>query len=336
MIATPNINSEIFRCPNCLGELVEGTCSPCNTRYRQTLGILDLRWPQSGPTDAHEEAFIEKFVERYPVATFAELVALRFQSSNLPEEILATYQQYAANPQARSQQMLDMFEERVNEKFDRNSANVALDLGCGVGASSIALASQFERVVGIDVDLISLILARKFLEEQGVTNVVLVQAYAQNIPLLDDFVDYAIAQNVLEHLFDVQTALQEMQRILTVGGCFCGDSRNRYDLLLSEPHTKLRWVGFWPRRWQGWYVWQFRKMKYEHTKLLSLLELKRFAKIAFGKSAHVIFPMSAAYGRSAKWDKIIRFIERIPLINWLFLLFFPSHLLVAQRESGLS
>jgi ubiquinone/menaquinone biosynthesis C-methylase UbiE len=223
-----------------------------------------------------------------------------------------------------------MFQKRVLERFTILGTRVALDIGCGVGGSSQILSNQFEWVIGVDIDLISLILAQKYIEEQGTTNVLLVCAYAQKLPVPDRIVDYAIAQNVLEHLFDVETALGEVNRILRVGGCFCGDSRNRYDLFFLEPHVKLRWVGFWPRKWQAWYVWQFRQTTYEHTQLLSLLELKRCTRAIFGKSAVVTFPYSAAYNRPAKWDRIIMTIEKIPLFKWLALLIFPSHLLIAQ------
>jgi len=323
-------NSDILRCPRCQGKLDGEKCTQCNTQYDQTLGILDLRWPKPTQTNPKAATLISKIVENYPTATFQELVALRFQSSKLSSKIRADYQNYATNPQIRSQQMLNMFWEKVVAKFDKPAPHVALDLGCGVGASSAMLSHQFETVIGVDVDIISLLLAHKYFEEQEVTNVILVQAYAQALPLRDVFVNYAIAQNVLEHLFDVETALRELRRVLTVGGCFCGDSRNRFDLFLQEPHAKLRWVGFWPRRWQAWYVWQYRRMNYDHTRLLSLPELKRFAHRVFGASAFVVFPDSAAYGRSAKWDMPINVIERIPLIRWLFLFFFPSYLLISQ------
>jgi len=326
--------SEIFRCPRCRGKLSDETCTQCLTLYEQTLGILDLRWPRPDSTNRAENALLSKLIEQYPTATFQEMIAIRFQNSNLPSEIRMQYKDYSGSPLIRSQQMLNMFQERLAERFTVPKFDVVLDLGCGVGASSLLLSSRFAQVVGIDVDLISLILARKFLEEQGVVNVVLAQAYAQRLPLPDGVVDYVVAQNVLEHLFDVETALQELRRVLTRGGCFAADSRNRFDLVWLEPHVKLRWVGFWPRRWQAWYVWQLRGVKYDHTQLLSLPELKRNARRVFGGTVFVGFPLGAAYGRSTKWDTLIRLLERIPLLRSLGLFFFPSHLLVVQVQPG--
>lgn len=199
-------NSNLLCCPHCHGALRSGTCTQCQTRYEETLGILDLRWPRPKPMSQAERALLFKLIDNYHKVGFSELVAMRFQNSQLPADIQQEYEEYAQNPISRSQKMLDMFRKRFIELFSLPEFGVALDIGCGIGASSFLLASQFDQVVGIDVDLISLILARKFLEEQGVNNVVLAQAYAQKIPLPDESVHYAAAQNVVEHLFDVESA----------------------------------------------------------------------------------------------------------------------------------
>jgi SAM-dependent methyltransferase len=150
--------------------------------------------------------------------------------------------------------------------------------------------------------------------------------------LPDDVVDYAVGQNVIEHLFEVEPVFYELQRVLKRNGCFCGDSRNRFDLFLPEPHAQLRWVGLWPRRLQARYVWQRRQMPYDSTHLLSLWELKRFSRRAFGDSGQIVFPLSAAYGRSAKWDKLFQTIARVPILRSLLLAVFPSHLLIARAR----
>lgn len=319
----------ILRCPNCLSALADNSCTECATAFNQVLGILDLRWPQV--TYSYSETTqIEQMVKSYNTVSFSELVAIRFQGSDLPYEIRMDYERYAANPNIRSRKMLNMFWQKVTQYYPEPQNDVALDLGCGVGASSKILATQFEYVVGVDVDIISLILAKKYLEENGVDNVLLIQAYAQKLPLRNRFVTYTMAQNVLEHLFEVEVALREVKRVMRVSGCFCGDSRNRYDLLFKEPHAKLRWVGFWPRRRQAWYVKRFRQITYDHTHLLSLTELKRFAQNVFGSSITISFPSGAAYDRSDKWDRLINVLGRVPIINWLALFFFPSHLLLAQ------
>jgi SAM-dependent methyltransferase len=150
-------------------------------------------------------------------------------------------------------------------------------------------------------------------------------------------VDYAIAQNVIEHLMDVKPAFHETRRVLKQGGCFCGDSRNRYDLFFPEPHVKLRWVGLFPRRLQSWYVRTVKNVSYEdaRARLLSWWELRRYGRQVFGRSARVVPPLVSAYGQSPSLDKWIERIECVPILREVMLLFFPSHLLLAQSNEPL-
>jgi ubiquinone/menaquinone biosynthesis C-methylase UbiE len=158
-----------------------------------------------------------------------------------------------------------------------------------------------------------LLLAKKSLEELEIQNVILVQANAQRVPIQNGCIDYTVAQNVIEHLIDVKPALYEIRRVLKQGGCFCGDSRNRYDLFFPEPHVKLRWVGLFPRKLQAWYVRKLKHVTYAdaHACLLSWWELRRNARQVFGRSAHVVFPRVSVFGQSPYWD---RWIERVEAI----------------------
>jgi SAM-dependent methyltransferase len=323
-----------WRCPACGGLLAENVCADCQQLFPQTLGIPDLRWPRPDAPNEAEAKLVELILANYEKLSFLELTSLWFQTAaeqvELPEAIRNSMEAYHHSLQARGRQMVSMFRQQTETYFALPGQKLALDIGCGVGASSLALAQQFDEVVGIDPYLPSLLIARKFLEEHGIGNIALAQAYAQHLPLAANSVDYAVGQNVIEHLFTVEMAFREIARVLRPGGCFCGDSRNRFDLFLPEPHAQLRWVGLWPRRWQPWYVWRWRRMVYKGAYLLSLSQLRRYAQRAFGPTTKVVFPLSAAYGRSARWDKVLAMIGRIPLLSTLLLSIFPSHLLVAQ------
>ncbi len=319
-------------CPSCRGQLTDGQCTTCGETYSATLGILDLRWPRPVATDPRQAALVSEVLARYSIATFEELAGLQFRDSEVPERLLSVYRGYRAGLQERGHHMMHMFRQRLSTYYSLPGQTLALDVGCGVGAGITALAQEFEWVVGLDPFLPNLLLARKFFQKHGVGNVVLVQAYAQHIPLCDDGVDYAVAQNVIEHLFDVEPVFHELRRVLRPRGCFCGDSRNRFDLFCPEPHARLRWVGFLPRRLQPWYVRKLRNVSYSSTHLLSLCELQRFARRAFGRSARAVFPSVSAYGQSSHWDWLIELVERIPVIRTAILAVFPSHLLLAQAE----
>lgn len=315
--------SEYLRCPYCRGHLVDGKCVTCRKIFRNTLGILDLRWSPPGIT-LEQEKIVSEMCNRYATATFEDLIRLRFERIDIPER------RRVSSLLKRGRQMMDMFQNRLLEHYILPGKNLALDIGCGFGLSSIALSQEFKWIVGLDPSLPNLLLARKFFEEQKIENVVLIQAYAQKIPLCSKCIDYAVALNVIEHLIQVESAFYEVRRVLRNGGCFCGDSRNRFDLFLPEPHVKLRWVGLFPRKLQPWYVRKFTNVAYSGIYLLSLFELRQYGHQAFGNSMRIVFPIISAYGRSSKWDKLIELVEHIPIINTAILVIFPSHLLLAS------
>jgi ubiquinone/menaquinone biosynthesis C-methylase UbiE len=334
MITPSHLADVKLQCPACHSQLTDTVCQHCGELFSQTMGILDLRWPRPTTSDPHEDQLIVRLLDEFATASFVDLTALWLRETAvehaIPQNIVSFVEAYHTDLQQRGKQMVEMFNKQRAQLYSLPNQQLALDIGCGVGASSVALASQFNVVIGLDPSLPSLLMACKFLAEQNIDNVLLIQSYAQHIPLPNDAVDYAVGQNVIEHLFDVEPAFHELQRILKPNGCFCGDSRNRFDLFLPEPHAQLRWVGLWPRRLQARYVWRWRRMPYASTHLLSLWELKRFAHRAFGNSTQVVFPLSSAYGRSAKWDKFIQTIARIPILSSLLLSIFPSHLLIAK------
>ncbi len=329
-----------LRCPQCHHPFEPGRCAFCGTQFQETLGIWDLRHPLDTAGHGRGAPIVQELVKHYDTSSFQALTDLLRRSR---------FQDYTADVldhmQARSEGLYDlgrqrasMFQDRLAQHFALPNTRVALDLGCGYGTTSAPLAQQFSTVFGIDIDLSVLILARKYLEEQNITNVVLLQANACNLPLRAGHVDYVMAHNVIEHLFDVKPVLQEVRRVLSPGGCFCGDSRNRYDLAFPEPHVRVRWVGFVPRKFQSAYVWWRKGVNYEdmHAHLLSWWELRRHAREAFGRSMRIVLPSASAYGQSARYDRWLSHLERQPGLRTAILWVFPSHLLVAQAQENTS
>lgn len=319
-----------LQCPVCQAQLNNNKCISCNRVYPETAGIIDLRWPLT-EASKQEKALNSQLLEHFSQATFSDLIEQRFRQTSAPTEFLELYRNYQSSMYDRGYSMIKMFRERLENFFAVPESFLALDLGCGVGSSSAVLAKQFEWVIAIDPSLSDLILAKKYFEENEITNVILVQAFAQKIPIKSNSISLATSTNVIEHLFDVQTAFAELYRVLKERGCFCGDSRNRFDLVFPEPHAQLHWVGFWPRRLQPWYVKKFRNISYTSAYLLSWFELRNYAKIVFGKSYRLIMPFVSAYGQSSKFDKIVKALEKVPILRTLAMIFFPSHLLIAQK-----
>jgi len=95
-----------------------------------------------------------------------------------------------------------------------------LDLGCGWGTVSFALAPMVDSVVGVDFSAKSVDLCRKGARELGLRNVDFVRADASETGLPDESFDIVYAVDLLEHLYPDQTleVLDECARVLKRGG----------------------------------------------------------------------------------------------------------------------
>ncbi len=329
-----------LRCPVCGGSLPHDPhsaalrCPACGASYPQTLGIPDLRYPPPAP-NPEEEAVAARLLEDYETLAYPDLVALRLRlepgSQGASEALMAHITEYVLTQPERGRRMVSMYLQELERRFSPPGGGLALDLGCGSGASLFALAETFEHVAGVEPSLASLLLARKALESRGVENVTLVQGYGQHLPFPDDVFQYANALNVLEHVFEVEAVLEEVHRALSPGGYFAADSRNRYDLFLPEPHVQIRWVGLLPRRWAAPYVRRRTGLRYDHTLLLSYGNLQKALRKAFGEKFHITFAYPSAYGSSQRADGWVRALGNIPLLGRLALQVYPSHLAVAQK-----
>ncbi len=333
---------ELLCCPACQGVFLDGHCQRCGQTFEQTLGIWDLRWPRPDPMQPLNEhgrieaRILEQIIPGYEKVSYSQLVdvameAIR-QTLGAPEQIVSSFAHYQHQPQARGNPMMAMFKERLSAYYQLPGAGLAVDVGCGVGAASFALAADFNLVVGIDPVLSNLLMAQKYCQELGIENAAFVQARSQRLPLINGCADYAVAQNVIEHLIEVEPAFEEIARVLRSEGCFCGDSRNRYDLFFAEPHVKLHLFGFAPRAMQPWLARKLRNLPYIGVRLLSLGELRRYARRAFGTSSQVTFPLASTYGVSTIWDERLAKVANTPLLGQFFLAVFPTHILVAQVD----
>lgn len=91
-----------------------------------------------------------------------------------------------------------------------------VDLGCGTGQSTAALAPFVRRVIGIDQSTAMLKAAKK--RTAGLDNVELRQGSLEALPLEDASVDGALLLLALTYVSDPAPALAELARVLRPGG----------------------------------------------------------------------------------------------------------------------
>lgn len=316
------------RCLDCQGPLTaEWACPACHRRYRETLGIPDLRDRREDDESA------EKLVGAFATSSFAELVALHAPSFSTDHpKLVEDYIAYRELGAERGRKFYEMVTRRVSDYgiFHKDSA---LIIGCGSGAVMMHAARNFRHVVGIDPCLPELILAKKAAEESGIVNLTLIQGYAQRMPFPERCFDLIVGENVLEHVFDIDGVMQECAR--TARGWFVADSVNRFNLLRPEPHVKLWGVGLLPRKLQGRYVlWRRDFSRYDAAvRLLSYRELRAAMRRHFSES-HIIFPGMGAYGFPDRFDAVFNTLEKVPALATSVLLIFPVHLALARSMAA--
>lgn len=128
----------------------------------------------------------------------------------------------------RRQAQIDLIEEFLNwagvKQVGANPGDSPqiLDVGCGIGGSSIYLAQKFEaNVVGITLSPVQATRAAERAQEAGLASHVQFQvADALEMPFPDNSFDLVWSMESGEHMPDKEKFLQECYRVLKVGGTF--------------------------------------------------------------------------------------------------------------------
>ncbi|HJU72237.1 MAG TPA: methyltransferase domain-containing protein [Gemmatimonadaceae bacterium] len=95
-----------------------------------------------------------------------------------------------------------------------------LDVGTGAGVIAAAIANHLERgeLVLVDPQYAMLTRAQRRVKQRAQMPVSLLSAVAENLPLKDSSVDFALLVTVLGEVDDAHLTLEEMRRVLRRGG----------------------------------------------------------------------------------------------------------------------
>ena len=120
----------------------------------------------------------------------------------------------------------DLFNEHISRyafasRLARNKR--VLDIACGMGYGSAALAKAAASVVGIDISEAAVAAADQLYRAP---NLRFLAAPAQQIPFADHSFDLIVAFEVIEHLSDWPALLMEARRLLSSGGQFIVSTPN--------------------------------------------------------------------------------------------------------------
>jgi len=147
-----------------------------------------------------------------------------------------------------------------------------LDVGCGPGTDTIALAQLVGptgQVVGIDFDPAFVVQASKRALEAGVSSRVTHQhADATNLPFESDSFDACRSERMLQHLQDPERAVAEMVRVTRPGGWIVLFEPDNGTLSIDSPEIDIerRLVQFEAERVANGYVGRqlYRLLKRQH------------------------------------------------------------------------
>jgi len=194
-----------------------------------------------------------------------------------------------------------------------------LEVGCGVGAVTLPLASLGTRVVAVDVDAGDLAALRAEAVARGLVHVEVLEADALALDLGARF-DAVIASEVFEHVHEPQRLAAAAARHCRDGGLLVVTTPNGYG-----PWETVNSLRLAPRRWR----WLRRllgkpphdgrgrehEQRYTRARLARLLAAQGFVLEAAGNSDFV-FTVVRALRRSVLWGTLDCWLgDRVP--HWM-------------------
>lgn len=233
-----------FVCPACKGELDhsdEGySCGSCDKHYPVLFGVADFRLRSDRYLTLEQERDKAKRLYEYSrSASFDELLAYYYSiTDDVPAELAKRYQAYVHNAPSQAQATLKKLEPDPEQ-------DTLLDLGCGAGGLLVAASGQYSQLVGVDIALRWLVICKKRLDELKI-NAMLVCADAQQLPFKDGCYTHVVAADLIEHVYDARTTIEQCWKQLEPGGRFWLSATNRY-CLGPHPLTRIWGIGFLPR-----------------------------------------------------------------------------------------
>lgn len=99
-----------------------------------------------------------------------------------------------------------------------NARSRVLEVGCGTGIISLAIAPQAGEVVGVDLSPAMVALAEEKAQNQGFHNLTFREADAYQLPFEDESFEVVLLTNLLHVVADPSSVLREAHRVLVPNG----------------------------------------------------------------------------------------------------------------------
>ena len=293
----PSIQAE-FVCPRCKGELAANStsycCGRCAVTYPVLFGISDFRLRSDRYLSLEDErAKAGRLYEFGQSASVEEVVQFYYSlSDDLPHNMALRYQAATIAASERAQHI-------VRDLAPKLESDILVDLGCGTGGLLVAAQTCYRAIYGMDIALRWLVVCKKRLEENNAT-ATLVCADAEALPFPSRTFTHAVAADLVEHVYDIDSTLGEISRILKPGGLLWLCAANRY-CVGPHPLAGVWAIGFLPARPRARLLKKLKGidlLRYANMVspgyLEALLRKRGFAHLAT-KPKHVVAGVTAGY-----------------------------------------
>lgn len=279
--------TDFLRCPRTGSRLIrEGDSLHSEMggyRYPIVQGIPDFRLFDPPYMSRAEECELARRLEEAGRETSHEQLVLWYEGGCIDQPKAGTcrerHDSFLLGLRERGPRRLLEMLEKVNCVVPEGGT--VLDLGCGSGEAIAELKKHgAARIIGLDISLDNLVLARKLLEEQGV-EALLVAGCAEALPFDDDFFDFVYSPDVIEHVSSQSEYLKQARRVLKSGGTVLLNSPNRFSVVCPEPHVGIWFLTFLPRPLIDPVCRLFGKGAYVGKRLVSLPELRKLLRGTF-------------------------------------------------------
>ena len=328
-------------CPACKGELENNTagselrCLECQRRYPVFLGIPDLRLYDDPYIDmAGDRAKGAKIAAHWADRDFRGLIDFYYSiSADVSAAQAKAFTHWVMTAETRAATTLDAWDAAA--RTGANEINSVLEIGCGSGGMVAAAARRHAQAVGVDIAFRWLVVARKRLDEEGLS-APLICACAEALPFPNGSFDCVAAQAVVEHVRDQPQTFGEAERVLRSPGRLYISTPNRFSIG-PDPHLGLMCGSFMPKRLIAAYARKHGAVP-PKRQLVSARRLAALMRAAGFRRGRVFLPDVSAAQRAqlapkAQWAVgAYHLAKRLPITRQLLYLVGPLLYAVAKKE----